>query len=110
MFLYFLFQNFVRIINYNIKSIYINMLNIENAKELLLNDLQDFNIKLKTNNKGIITISFINKKIKDIVNLKFNEKTNVTTIAPREMDKESYKSFIKPNMENIKNLLIQNND
>lgn len=86
------------------------MLNIENAKELLLNDLQDFNIKLKTNNKGIITISFINKKIKDIVNLKFNEKTNVTTIAPREMDKESYKSFIKPNMENIKNLLIQNND
>lgn len=82
------------------------MLNLEKAKSNLLDEfLPDFNIRLKNNNKGIITVSFIDEDTHGIVNLKFNENTGVTTVAPREMNKEEYQARIKQNLELIKKIL-----
>lgn len=82
------------------------MLNIEKAKQSLLDRyLPDFNVVLKSNNKGIITITFIDEDTHGKVNLKFNENTGVTTIAPREMEKEEYQFVIKYDMETIKKIL-----
>ena len=67
------------------------MLDIEQAKQDLLDSfLPDFKVTLKSNNKGVITITFIDEDTRGRVNLKFNENTGVTTIAPREMDTEEY--------------------
>lgn len=82
------------------------MLNIEKAKQNLLDAfLPDFNVVLKNNNKGVITITFTDEDTHGKVNLKFNENTGITTVAPREMDKEEYQARIKQNMEMIKRIL-----
>jgi len=87
------------------------MLNLEKAKQTLLdNFLPDFNIILKSNNKGVITITFIDEDTHGKVNLKFNENTGVTTVAPREMDKEEYQARIKQNMDLIKRILINSTE
>ena len=87
------------------------MLDIEHAKHDLLDSfLPDFKVILKSNNKGVITITFTDEDTHGKVNLKFNENTGVTTIAPREMDKEEYHVRIKNDMETIKNILLKNNN
>ena len=87
------------------------MLDIEQAKQDLLDSfLPDFKVTLKTNNKGIVTITFIDEDTHGRVNLKFNENSGVTTIAPREMGKEEYQARIKNDMEIIKNILLKNNN
>lgn len=87
------------------------MLNLEKAKQTLLdNFLPDFNVILKSNNKGVITITFIDEDTHGKVNLKFNENTGVTTVAPREMDKEEYQARIKQNMDLIKRILTNSTE
>ena len=82
------------------------MLNIEKAKQDLLNEfLPDFNVTLKNNNKGVITVTFTDENTHGKVNLKFNENTSVTTIAPREMEKEEFRYGLKEHMNDIKQIL-----
>ena len=82
------------------------MLNLEKAKVSLLNSfLPDFKVTLKSNNKGIITITFIDEDTHGRDNLKFNENTGVTTIAPREMEKEEFHYGLKERMNDIKQIL-----
>ena len=41
----------------------------------------------------------------NIVNLKFNENTLATTIAPREMEKDEFRYGLKEHMNDIKQIL-----
>ena len=87
------------------------MLNLDKAKERLCERfLPDFNIKLKRNDKGVTTISFKDEDTNVIVNLKFNENTLVTTIAPREMEKEEFRYGLKEHMNDIKQILNESVD
>lgn len=82
------------------------MLNLDKAKERLCKRfLPDFNIKLKRNDKGVTTISFKDEDTNVVVNLKFNENTLSTTIAPREMEKEEFRYTLKEHMNDIKQIL-----
>lgn len=82
------------------------MLNLDKAKERLCKRfLPDFNIKLKRNDKGVTTISFKDEDTNVIVNLKFNENTLTTTIAPREMEKDEFRYSLKEHMNDIKQIL-----
>ena len=82
------------------------MLNLDKAKERLCKRfLPDFNIKLKRNDKGVTTISFKDEDTNVVVNLKFNENTLVTTIAPREMEKDEFQYGLKEHMNDIKQIL-----
>ena len=82
------------------------MLNLDKAKERLCKRfLPDFNIKLKRNDKGVTTISFKDEDTNVVVNLKFNENTLSTTIAPREMEKEEFRYALKEHMNDIKQIL-----
>lgn len=82
------------------------MLNLDKAKERLCEIfLPDFNIKLKRNDKGVTTISFKDEDTNVVVNLKFNENTLTTTIAPREMEKEEFRYSLKEHMNDIKQIL-----
>ena len=82
------------------------MLNLDKAKERLCKRfLPDFNIKLKRNDKGVTTISFKDEDTNVVVNLKFNENTLSTTIAPREMEKDEFRYTIKEHMNDIKQIL-----
>lgn len=82
------------------------MLNLDKAKERLCKRfLPDFNIKLKRNDKGVTTISFKDEDTNVVVNLKFNENTLTTTIAPREMEKEEFRYSLKEHMNDIKQIL-----
>ena len=82
------------------------MLNLDKAKERLCKRfLPDFNIKLKRNDKGVTTISFKDEDTNVVVNLKFNENTLSTTIAPREMEKEEFRYVLKEHMNDIKQIL-----
>ena len=82
------------------------MLNLDKAKERLCKRfLADFNIKLKRNDKGVTTISFKDEDTNVVVNLKFNENTLTTTIAPREMEKEEFHYSLKEHMNDIKQIL-----
>ena len=84
------------------------MLNLDKAKERLCKRfLPDFNIKLKRNDKGVTTISFKDEDTNVVVNLKFNENTLSTTIAPREMEKEEFRYALKEHMNDIKQILIE---
>lgn len=82
------------------------MLNIEQTNKKLINLFSpDFNVSLKRNNKGIVTISFKDEDTNVVVNLKFNENTLATTIAPREMEKEEFRYGLKEHMNDIKQIL-----
>ena len=82
------------------------MLNLDKAKERLCKRfLPDFNIKLKRNDKGVTTISFKDEDTNVVVNLKFNENTLSTTIAPREMEKDEFQYGLKEHMNDIKQIL-----
>ena len=82
------------------------MLNLDKAKERLCKRfLPDFNIKLKRNDKGVTTISFKDEDTNVVVNLKFNENTLTTTIAPREMEKDEFRYTLKEHMNDIKQIL-----
>lgn len=82
------------------------MLNLDKAKERLCKRfLPDFNIKLKRNDKGVTTISFKDEDTNVVVNLKFNENTLSTTIAPREMEKDEFRYVLKEHMNDIKQIL-----
>ena len=82
------------------------MLNLDKAKERLCKRfLPDFNIKLKRNDKGVTTISFKDEDTNVVVNLKFNENTLTTTIAPREMEKDEFRYALKEHMNDIKQIL-----
>ena len=82
------------------------MLNLDKVKERLCKRfLPDFNIKLKRNDKGVTTISFKDEDTNVVVNLKFNENTLTTTIAPREMEKEEFCYSLKEHMNDIKQIL-----
>ena len=82
------------------------MLNLDKAKERLCKRfLPDFNIKLKRNDKGVTTISFKDEDTNVVVNLKFNENTLTTTIAPREMEKDEFRYGLKEYMNDIKQIL-----
>lgn len=82
------------------------MLNLDKAKERLCKRfLPDFNIKLKRNDKGVTTISFKDEDTNVVVNLKFNENTLTTTIAPREMEKDEFRYTLKEYMNDIKQIL-----
>ena len=82
------------------------MLNLDKAKERLCKRfLPDFNIKLKRNDKGVTTISFKDEDTNVVVNLKFNENTLTTTIAPREMEKDEFRYSLKEHMNDIKQIL-----
>ena len=82
------------------------MLNLDKAKERLCERFfLDFNVSLKRNNKGITTISFKNKDTNVVINLKFNENTLATTIAPREMEKDEFRYELKEYMNDIKQIL-----
>ena len=83
------------------------MLNLDKAKERLCERLflPDFIIKLKRNDKGITTVSFKDEDTNVVVNLKFNENTLATTIAPREMEKEEFRYCLKEHMNDIKQIL-----
>ena len=82
------------------------MLNLDKAKERLCKRfLPDFNIKLKRNDKGVTTISFKDEDTNVVVNLKFNENTLSTTIAPREMEKDEFRYGLKEYMNDIKQIL-----
>lgn len=82
------------------------MLNLDKAKERLCKRfLPDFNIKLKRNDKGVTTISFKDEDTNVVVNLKFNENTLTTTIAPREMEKDEFLYTLKEYMNDIKQIL-----
>ena len=82
------------------------MLNLDKAKERLCKRfLPDFDIKLKRNDKGVTTISFKDEDTNVVVNLKFNENTLTTTIAPREMEKDEFRYSLKEHMNDIKQIL-----
>ena len=82
------------------------MLNLDKAKERLCKRfLPDFDIKLKRNDKGVTTISFKDEDTNVVVNLKFNENTLSTTIAPREMEKDEFRYGLKEYMNDIKQIL-----
>ena len=82
------------------------MLNLDKVKERLCERfLPDFDIKLKRNDKGVTTVSFKDEDTNVIVNVKFNENTLVTTIAPREMEKEEFRYGLKEYMNDIKQIL-----
>ena len=82
------------------------MLNLDKAKERLLDVVGiDFNIKFKKNDKGVTTISFKDEDTNVVVNLKFNENTLSTTIAPREMEKDEFRYGLKEYMNDIKQIL-----
>ena len=82
------------------------MLILDKAKERLCKRfLTDFNIKLKRNDKGVTTISFKDEDTNVVVNLKFNENTLATTIAPREKEKEEIRYRLKEHMNDIKQIL-----
>lgn len=82
------------------------MLNLDKAKERLCERfLLDFSIKLKRNGKGVTTVSFKDEDTNVVVNLKFNENTLTTTIAPREMEKEEFRYGLKERMNDIKQIL-----
>ena len=86
------------------------MLNLDKAKERLCKRfLPDFNIKLKRNDKGVTTISFKDEDTNVVVNLKFNENTLSTTIAPREMEKDEFRYGLKEYMNDIKQILNEIN-
>ena len=82
------------------------MLDLQKAQQTLTDKfLPDFSIKLKRNDKGVTTISFTDEDTHEVVNMKFNENTLTTTIAPREMCKEVYQAQLKNDMEDIKKIL-----
>jgi len=82
------------------------MLNIEKVKQSLLDKfLPDFNVTFKRNDKGIVTLTFMDEETHEKVNFKYNEKTNTTTIAPREMEKDAFKYRLKDNLPDIKEIL-----
>lgn len=82
------------------------MLTINDAKEKLLDDVgADFKITFKRNDKGIVTLTFMDEDTHEKVNFKYNEKTNTTTIAPREMEKDTFKYCLKDNLSGIKEIL-----
>ena len=66
-------------------------------------------IKLKSNIVDKIdideTISFKDEDTNVVVNLKFNENTLATTIAPREMEKDEFRYGLKEHMNDIKQIL-----
>ena len=53
----------------------------------------------------IKTISFKDEDTNVVVNLKFNENTLTTTIAPREMEKAEFRYALKEHMNDIKQIL-----
>ena len=82
------------------------MLNLDKAKERLLDVVGiDFYITFKKNDKGVTTISFKDEDTNVVVNLKFNENTLTTTIAPREMEKDEFQYGLKEHMNDIKQIL-----
>lgn len=82
------------------------MLNIEQTNKKLINLVSpDFNVSLKRNDKGVTTISFKDEDTNVVVNLKFNENTLTTTIAPREMEKDEFRYGLKEYMNDIKQIL-----
>lgn len=82
------------------------MLTINDVKEKLLDVVgADFKITFKRNDKGIITLTFMDEDTHEKVNFKYNEKTNTTTIAPREMEKDTFKYCLKDNLSDIKEIL-----
>ena len=84
----------------------IYMLTFDEAKEKLLDIVgADFEISFKRNDKGIITLSFIDEDTREKVSFKYNKKTNTTTIAPREMEKDTFIYCLKDSLINIKEVL-----
>lgn len=82
------------------------MLTSDEAKDRLLDIVgADFKITFKKNDKGIVTLTFMDEDTHEKVNFKYNQKTNLTTIAPREMEKDTFKYCLKDNLSNIKEIL-----
>ena len=87
------------------------MLDIIQARKELKDKVgcADYDVILKSNGKGIITVSFIDEDTHERVNFKFNESTGVTTIAPREMEKDCFVYQLKEDLDRIKEILTNNN-
>ena len=65
-------------------------------------------ISLLQHSEEMFVAQFISFKDGDtnvVVNLKFNENTLATTIAPREMEKEEFRYALKEHMNDIKQIL-----
>lgn len=82
------------------------MLILDEVKDKLLDVVgADFKITFKHNDKGIITLTFMDEDTHEKVNFKYNQKTNTTTIAPREMEKDTFIYCLKDSLTNIKEVL-----